>query len=116
MDNIKKYSYNPFNGDFFDCGYANHAKSIYAKGKQSSFDEYIRFIVADGILFIRTFYPFNDIDKLTADQIREKSLALLKEYKAQVKKILKKHNISYKKIVINAEQDLLKSELKTICI
>jgi len=107
-----KFSYNPFNGHFIDCEYNNHSDGIYNAGQQKHFDNYIRGIIKDKVLYLRTYYPFNDIENLLIDDINKKSLQLLKEYVSILLIKIKAHyRFIPQKIEYNATQDLLKQKI-----
>ena len=58
-----RFSYNPFTKNYIESG-CSHAVALYNKGKQKQFDEYIRGIILDDVLYLRTYYPF-DLSSLT---------------------------------------------------
>jgi hypothetical protein len=100
-----KFNYNPFNEVFFDCS-CNHTEAIYNYYKNpgnacNEFDNFVRGIIKDDILYLRLYYPFNDIENLLYQDIQKKSLLLLKDYKKAILRLIKKHyNINYLKIAI----------------
>ena len=109
---MKKFCYNPFTGQFFDCGYSDHSTKIYNKGNQSIFDDYIRGLIDNGTLYLRTYCPF-DYDSLTLKTLKEKSLKLLKFYDKKIfEKIKKEYDLSITNVIYNATNDLLKIDLK----
>lgn len=105
--NILRFAYNSKNKSFLDCGVC-HSTALHNKGLQKSFDLFIRGIIKDNTLYLRTFYPLKDIDEKTFEQINTTSFDLLfdakKEVLAQIKKV---YNVRIKKIEYNVTNDLL---------
>ncbi len=102
-----RYNYNPFTKDFHYCEQA-HNLSLHNKGKQKQFDEYIRVIVYKKKLYIRLYYPFNDLEGLSLAELKQKSYELLRRYEKALLKELEKVNISINEIRYNVDNDLLK--------
>jgi hypothetical protein len=104
-----RFSFNPFNNDFlFDNSNLSHAEKLYKEGKQKNFYEYIRGIIIDNNLYLRLYYPFNDIENLSITELKQKSFSLLKDNKKEILKQVKKHfKIDILEIVFNADNDLL---------
>lgn len=101
-----RFSYNPFTKDYIksDC---SHSIAIYNKGKQKQFDEYIRGIILNNVLYLRTYYPFNNLSELSLIQLRQKSRELLEHYQEDIlKKIRATCYIT--SIKYNVDNDLLK--------
>lgn len=98
----KRFSYNPFTKDFIEGG-ESHAVAIYNKGKQKQFDEYIRGIVHNKILYLRTYYPFTDFPSDSVE-LNRKSAELLESYEGEILKLL---SDDIRAIFYNAENDLL---------
>jgi len=98
-----RFSYNPFTKDYIESG-CSHAIALYNRGKQKQFDEYIRGIILDDVLYLRTYYPFENLAELSKVELHQKSRELLEQYKddilARVDKV--------KKVCYNVENDLLK--------
>jgi hypothetical protein len=110
-----RISYNPYTKDYIS-GCQSHSIQLYNQGKQAYFDDYIRGIILDNVLYLRVFYPFKDIDTLTSDKLFSASLKLLKANQKTIRhKIKQDYNIPINKIVYNATNDLL-SGLKLTCI
>lgn len=112
METEKRFSYNPFNNDFLiDNNNLSHAETIYKAGKQKAFSEYIRGIIFENRLFLRLYYPYNDIESLTYNELKQKSYLLLKDNeKTILKHIEKTFQVSIKEIVYNADNDLLSGQ------
>lgn len=109
-----RFCYHPKNKKFIDC-YTCHSTALHNLGKQREFDQYIRGIIKDGILYLRTFYPLKDIDSQTIEGINETSFNLLYENKELIKtKIKKIYKLNIKKIEYNQVNDLLKGILCNI--
>ena len=102
-----RYNYNPFTKDFHYCS-DSHSISLYNKGKQKIFDEYIRLIIVKNTLYIRLYYPFNDLQSLSMTDLKQKSYELIRQYEKDILKNLKNINIIPDKIINNADNDLLK--------
>lgn len=103
----KRYNYNPFTKDFHYCP-TSHSTALYNKGKQKIFNEYIRIIIVDKTVYIRLYYPFDDISSLSLVELKQKSYALIKQYEKEIERELNNINIIPDKIVYNVENDLLK--------
>jgi len=114
MNNQYRFAYNPTRKKFIDCGVC-HSTALHNLGKQKEFDLYIRGIIKDNVLYLRTFYPLKDIDEKTIDQINKKSFNLLYDNKKNVlDNIVKNYGIKIKKIEYNVTNDLLKGILVNI--
>jgi len=106
--NEYRVSYNPYTKDYIS-GNQSHSIQLYNKGRQSSFDEYIRGIILDDVLYLRLYYPYKDIDTLTRDKLYQASFTLLKaNTKAILEVIENKENITIKDIRYNVDNDLLR--------
>ena len=103
----KRYNYNPFTKDFHYCE-ESHSVSLYNKGKQKHFDEYIRVIVVKNTLYIRLYYPFNDLEGLSLVELKQKSFELIKQYEKGILEGLKRADITIDEVKYNVENDLLK--------
>lgn len=104
----KRFSYNPFTKDFIESDYS-HAIAIANKGKQKLFDEYIRGIILDGVLYLRLYYPFIDLSDLSLIDLKQRSRELLEYNKNSILSIIKKeYNFVPNEIKFNVENDLLK--------
>jgi hypothetical protein len=103
-----RVSYNPYTKEYLS-GYTSHSIQLYNRGRQSSFDDYIRGIILDDVLYLRIYYPFEDLDTLTSDKIYSASLTLLKaNIKAILEVIKNKDNITITSINYNVDNDLLR--------
>ena len=102
-----RFSYNPFTKDFIESTVC-HAIAIANKGKTKSFDEYIRGIIIDDVLYLRTYFPFPISHGISVIELRQKSRELLESFRAEILGVL---SYQYKyvttDIVYNAENDLL---------
>lgn len=98
-----RFSYNPFTKNYIESG-CSHAVALYNKGKQKQFDEYIRGIILDDVLYLRTYYPF-DLSSLSLVELHQKSRQLLDQYLPEILKVI---SIEPKEIKFNVENDLLK--------
>ena len=105
--NIYKFSYNPFNKKFIPC---NGLHSFSLQGR--IFKDYIRGVIINNELFLRAFYPYNqdDIQDFSLQELYFKSEKILKLYlKELLKEIEKNFKIIPKKIIFNADKDILKN-------
>ncbi len=112
MQAEKRFNYEPFKKVFIDCKGSSHAIALHNKKEQKNFDNYIRGIIDNNILYLRLYYPFEDIQELSLAQLKRKSTALLSEFKAVIKsKVSDHYGIKINKIVLNVDNVYLK-ELK----
>jgi len=106
--NEYRISYNPYTKDYIS-GNQSHSVQLYNKGRQASFDEYIRGIILDDVLYLRVYYPYEDIGTLTNVKLYQASFALLKDNTNNILKVIKdKENITIKDIRYNVDNDLLR--------
>ena len=105
----KRFCYNPFNdNEFLNCN-TSHSIALYNAGKQKKYNDYIRGIILNDVLYLRLYYPFQDIDILTNKEINQASYKLLKYNEAEILKHIKKHyKININEIKYNVINDLLK--------
>lgn len=103
----KRFSYNPFTEEFIESS-SSHSIAIYNKGKQKQFDEYIRGIIHDDILYLRTYYPFTIDNYEPQPDLNQKSRELLEYYLDNILNTVKKElGIVPKEIKYNVVNDLL---------
>lgn len=103
-----RFSYNPFTKDFIESS-CSHSVAIYNKGKQKQFDEYIRGIIVKKKLYLRMYYPFNDLGELSLIKLKQHSLSLSNQYLPKLLKALESNlKIVPTDIRYNVENDLLK--------
>ena len=103
-----RISYNPYTKDYISGG-QSHSIQLYNKGKQKAFDEYIRGIILDDVLYLRVYYPYNNLDELTRDKLYQASYILLKDNTRDIIALIKdKENITIKDILYNVDNDLLR--------
>ena len=103
-----RINYNPFT-KHYTSDFNSHALQLYNKGKQKEFDSYIRGIIKDKVLYLRLYYPFNDLNNLTSIDLEQKSYTLLKGYFKEVIKAIKDNDkIKIKEVKFNYTNDLLK--------
>ncbi len=107
----KRFCYNPFTNNLITCS-QSHSIGLYNKGQGKNFDSFIRGIIFDDTLYLRTFYPFDDIDDLNYTELNKKSISLLNQFKTDILETIKKeYSIIPKTIIFNADNDLLKGKL-----
>ena len=109
-----RFFYNPFNGYFIDCDVC-HAITFKNKGLKDSYDSYIRGIIKDRVLYLRTYYPFDGIEQLSLVELNQKSRELLEQYTEKVKEVVaENYSLKELEIVYNATNDLLKGKITNI--
>ena len=100
--------YNPFSKDYIS-GNNSHTNQIYNKGKQKLFNEYIRGIVLNNTLYLRVYYPHNDINILDITALTQASYELLYYYKDAIINIIRKSDkINIQAVKYNFTNDLLR--------
>lgn len=110
----KRIFYNTENGKAFIFSgphvefFHNHKADF-----QGNFDEYLRAIYSENILYIRVYYPYNDIGELSYNDLMSKSRALIDIYKADLIKALVKQGLTIDKAVLNVTNGDLKGLLNT---
>lgn len=110
----KRFAYNPYNDNFFDCGDV-HASAIYNRGLTSQYDNFIRGIIYNDILYLRLYYPFEDIQDKTLSQLEKASAVLLNDNIVVILRHVKReYNIIPRDIKYNVTNDILGRE--GICI
>jgi len=112
MENMKRFFYNPDNNKLYlfensHAGYYANNKVKLIKG----FDAYIRGIIDNDILFLRMFYPYDDIDAKSFLDIKQASFSILKTFENDILKELKKEGLYIKKTVVNVTNESLKDIL-----
>lgn len=113
----KRFNYEPFNKVFIDCDNQSHSITLHNKGKAKEFDNYIRGIIQNDIVYLRVYYPFADISELSYNELIKKSSILLNEYKADILKAVKKHySLKPKDVILNVTNDSLKGHLNTLYV
>lgn len=103
MDNIIRLTYNPYNKKLLICS-GSHAEAL----QKVNFNEYIRFVIIDNILYVRAFYPFVNDGYIETQKILKASSELLSLYKKEYIKVLKDAGYIFDDIIINADADLKK--------
>lgn len=106
---MKRFFYNTDKNKLyiFDCShneyFYNHKKSL-----NHPFDYFIRGLVENDILYLRLFYPFDDIDEKSFAQVKQFSFDCLNTCKADILKELQKENIYIKETIFNVSNEDLK--------
>lgn len=107
---MKRFFYNPDTQKLYLCNnshseyYYNHKRELH-----KPFDFFIRGIIEKGILYLRLYYPYNDIDNKSLVEIKQfsfESLQCEKDF------ILKEINEPIKEIFFNVDNEQLKDVLK----
>ena len=78
-----------------------------------NFNASIRGIINNNVLYLRVFYPYDDIDILEYYDILSKSEALLRLFKKNILELLIKENYNIQEVKYNLTNDNLKDILKT---
>lgn len=84
-----RFIFHPFNKKFFDCE-ESHVIKIQNLKHVRFFDEYIRGIIQGKTLYLRLYYPFEDINEKNYNELLIASNKLLKHYENEVLKAIKK--------------------------
>lgn len=109
-----RFAYNPKTKHFLNCDTC-HSTALYNEGKQKLFDLYIRGIIIDKTLYLRTYYPLEDINEKDLEDIKEKSFNWLFDNKDIILTNIKKiYDIKIKTIKYNMDNDLLRQVLTNI--
>jgi len=102
-----RINYNPYTKDYIS-GTSSHSIQLYNRGRQSQFDEYIRCIILDDILYLRVYYPFKDLQDKEYKDILLASEKLLQDNINDILALIKdKENVVIKDIKYNVDNDLL---------
>jgi len=94
----KRFCFEPFKKVFFDCK-ESHVTEINNRKLQKKFDTFIRGIIKDNTLYLRVFYPFENINELTYKELIQHSNTLLKENLKGIKSVIKKEYKLTQKII-----------------
>lgn len=105
-----RVSYNPFTGQFLTGG-LSHAEDIRRAGHDAQgFDNFIRGIIADGVLYLRLFWPFPGLERMTRAELDHKSGELLRTYEGQLLAQIKAAGLGgdVSTVKYNVDNDLLR--------
>lgn len=92
-----------------------HSDTIAKRGKKLPFDTWIRGIIIDNKLYLRTFYPLQDIEEKSLEEVKEASFNRLFDAQKSLLKALKSQGIAKpSKIAYNVNNDDLKGILVNI--
>lgn len=108
---MTRFFYNPYNRDvfFFNTSHVNY----YHNNKMLlPFDEYIRGLIRANTLYLRVYYPFNNIDELTYNELMNKSNKLLNYHLKGILQALKHKGIIPLKTILNVTNKDLQRYLK----
>jgi len=95
----------------FDSSHACYFANNKAKLK-NGFDGYIRGIIENNILYLRLFYPYDNIDEKSFTYIKQVSFTILKQAQADILEVLKNEGINISDSFLNVDNELLKEKLK----
>lgn len=105
-----KICYNPDLKHYIQ-GTQSHNVILYNAKKQKYYDNYVRGIIDNGILYLRVYYPYADIDCLTIDKLYQASYTLLNDNICAILALIKKHNNTIiKDIVYNVDRGILEEK------
>lgn len=113
----KRFFYNPDNEKLYIFN-SSHVQFFHNNRDKlnKNFDYYIRGILKDDILYLRCFYPYDDIIYLSHKDIMKKSMELLNIFKNAVLTSLYKEGIKVKDIKLNVSNEDLKTFLNTLYV
>ena len=99
----------------FISGQCSHVELFHNKKIDTlkNFDNYIRGILQDGILYLRVFYPLPDIDTLNYEELITRSTGILLEHKTDILKALKKE---YKGKIKDILYSVTNTDLKGVLV
>jgi len=103
IDNKKLYSFNSSHAIYLH----NHKQEL-----NKGFDYYIRGIIKENTLYLRLYYPYNDIDEQSFTFIKQSSYELLKASENDIVKALKDQAINITETILNVSNEDLKDKLK----
>jgi hypothetical protein len=112
METMKRFFYNPDKNKLylFDCSHVEYYHNQQSNLKQP-FDFFIRGMIANDTLYLRLYYPYNDIEEKSFTQVKQFSFDCLNTCKADILKELQKENIDIKETIFNVSNDDLKTFL-----
>ena len=85
-----RFFYNPKSKKYINIGESEHAIYFYNKKMNiKNFDNYIRGIFENGVLYLRLFYDKPDISERTHKEVKEYSFDVLFDNKQGILKSLK---------------------------
>lgn len=107
----KRFFYNPENGKLLIFNTSHVEKFHNSKGELClAFDDYIRGIISEGKIYLRVYYPYNDIGDLSFDDLMKKSFALLSLYKDDILTKLNKQGFKGE-LIFNCTNESLRRDL-----
>ena len=114
---IQRFFYNPDNGklDLFNNSHVEY----YHNNKEKfslPFDNYIRGVIKEDILFLRVYYPYEDIDTLSFEALIDKSNALLGLYQKAIVKALKLQGVKINHVSFSCTNEELKEALHSLYV
>ena len=111
-----RFSFNPKNKTFIIANdFQAHSESIakFYKGEKYYFDDFIRGILKENVLYFRMFYNLPDIEEKTGEEIKEYSFNYIFDNLPEIKKAIKNAGLpQVKKVLYN----VLNADLKGILI
>ena len=111
-----RFSYHPKKklllvSDFAEC----HGDTIAKKGKKLPFDEFIRGIITDKGLYLRIYYPLNDLEKKTLEELEAYSFDRLFDELKPIRKALKLSGVKCPgKVFYNVTNEALRGIIANI--
>jgi len=108
--------FNPFNDTFYH-GILSHSEILRLKGNISKFDDYIRGIIFEDVLYIRYYYPFDNIGSISLAQLKKASYSLIFPEVNKIKALIKNNcDININEVVYNVDNVFLKEKLQTLTV
>lgn len=89
----------------------NHKKEL-----NNNFDSCIRGIIADNALYLRLYYPYNDINEKSFIDIKQASFSLLKASETDILKGLKAESIIIKEVFLNVSNQDIKDKFNLLYV
>lgn len=114
---MQRLFYNPDKNKIyiFECSHVEFFHNNKEK-LNNSFDSCIRGIIADNVLYLRLYYPYNDITEKCFTDIKQASFSLLKESKEDILQALKNENEKITDIIFNVSNEDLKNKLNLLYV
>lgn len=110
---MQRFFYDIDKEKLYNCFNASHVNYYHNAKLGKSFDDYIRLILANEVLYIRVFYPYSDNANLSYNQLIKKSGQLINLFKKDIIKTLNENGFYFARIKINVTNEDLRQELKT---
>lgn len=114
---MKRLFFNPDKNKLyiFDC---SHVEFFHNNKEKFSkpFDYYIRGLIENEGLYLRLYYPYNDIETKAYTDIKEESLSLLKASKTDILKALETQGQNLKEVFLNVSNQDIKDKFNLLYV